>query len=598
MSSAPEQERAARLVFERWNEQLDTSFLPRRARTLGVCGALAELAALAEGWVRSGGQMRPAVDPDDGGHGVAMLPDVAAEAEGAVRDDVVLRNRYPERRDVLAEAAKRLKSEKPDDTSVRESLGRVNALLRGLRQLYVATCFEELDRLIADKPGGTDDIVSLVESAVSELRAIGWTDVGLREAAVGALAGGPATASAVNSLRDTVMRQAADFTCFVSLTLPEKRPPFPTDDATFAIVDALPDEPRVGRSLKRGSYVRVVVKACDATGAALVAYRRVLSTLGALTVSLPASRIDVSSDVVGVLSDGGLRGCEVQERLVEEKRTAKPEEVVRIIASSWRASATPAADPLHDAIRLRHRALVASDAESRLLLLWSGLERLTSGARGFRAALSAAKELVSDAVTFGKLRRDVGDLAATIEHAVTDEEKRRALLALVGGYGGPRVNREAVLDHLLSDENKLRQLLGLFYDEQPLLVHRCYRLWKDFGAGNAERRGKSIAAYHERSRERVGWQVGRIYRARNRIAHVGVGPERVRDLVGHAHFYLTQLIAICVHYGEKSEARSQDMLVRRMGQYQTFVQLLTKGDAACLTPKALMRPSSLVGGDD
>ena len=74
---------------------------------------------------------------------------------------------------------------------------------------------------------------------------------------------------------------------------------------------------------------------------------------------------------------------------------------MRILASSWHASSRQAADPLHDAIRLRHRALLASDPESRLLLLWSALERLTSGARGFKAALSAAKELVSHAVTFG-----------------------------------------------------------------------------------------------------------------------------------------------------------------------------------------------------
>ena len=91
--------------------------------------------------------------------------------------------------------------------------------------------------------------------------------------------------------------------------------------------------------------------------------------------------------------------------------------------------------------------------------------------------------------------------------------------------------------------------------------------------------------------------MGRIYRARNRIAHVGVGPERVRDLVGHAHFYLTQLIAICVHYGEQSDARAQDLLSRRMGQYQAFIQLLQRGDAECATAKALMRPSALVGGD-
>lgn len=590
--------RAARLVFERWTEQLETSYLPRRARTLGTCGALDELTALADGWVRSGGLMRPAVDPDDGGHGVAMLPDVGAEAERAIRDDVFLRRRQPQRRDVLADAAKRLKGEKPDDTAVRESLALVRALMKRWRREYLTGSFDELERIVANEPAAAEDLISLAESVVSELRALGWTDVGLGEAARHAISERGATPAAISVLRGIVLREASDFTCFVSLTLPRIRPPFPQDDATFALVDGLPVGEVVGRAPKRGTQVRVTIKAFDVTAAALTAHRRVLSTIGALTVSLPASRIDVASDVVGVvLPDGRLRGCEVQERLVEERRTAKPEEIVSILASSWRTSATPAADPLHDAIRLRHRALVASDAESRLLLLWSGIERLTSGARGFRAALGAAKELVSDAVTFGKLRRDVGDLAATIEHAVTHDERRLALHGLIGGFAGGRVDREKVLDHLLGDEPKLQQLVGLFYDEQPLLAQRCHGLWRDFGGGNPDRRGKSIADYHKRSQERVAWQVGRIYRGRNRIAHVGVGPERVRDLVGHAHFYLTQLVAICVHYAERSELRAQEVLSRRMGQYQAFVQLLAKGDPACTTAKVLLRPSTLVGGE-
>jgi len=72
--------RAYQLFFERWREQLETSFAPRRARTLGAISALDELIALAEGYVRSGGSTRPAIDPEDAGHGVRMLPDVAGEA--------------------------------------------------------------------------------------------------------------------------------------------------------------------------------------------------------------------------------------------------------------------------------------------------------------------------------------------------------------------------------------------------------------------------------------------------------------------------------------------------------------------------------------
>ena len=239
--------------------------------------------------------------------------------------------------------------------------------------------------------------------------------------------------------------------------------------------------------------------------------------------------------------------------------------------------------------------MMATDAESRLLLLWSGLERLTAGAGGYGGALSAARELVSRAVTLGKLRREVGDLTAMLEQETSqDTPRQRALLEKVGSYsdaaGRVHPDRAKVLEFLLGSEENLRELLSVFYDDRPLLVWRFHALWKDLGKGGERKRGTSIAEYHERSRERVSWQVARIYRARNRIAHIGVGPERMRDLAWHAHFYLTQLVAICVHYSERGETRAQDVLLRRAGQYDAMIKLLKEGDPIALAPETLLRP--------
>ena len=310
-------DRAAQLFLERWREQLGTSYTPRRARTLGACAALEELAALAESWIRSGGQLRPAVDPDEGGHGVAMLPDVAAETERTVRDDIVLGRRHQHRRDVLAETARRLKSEKADE--IREALGVLQAVLATVRPVYLRDSFDEVLSVVKAEPFPADDVVGLAEGIMSELRASGWTDVGLSEAADLACGASKPTASSLQSLRDMLLVKPTDFTCYVSLTLPKQRIPFPADVADFALVDNLPPGNNVGRPQKRGTHVRAVVRAVDPTAAAILAHRRVLATIGALTVSLPASRIDVSSDIVGVLlPDGTLRGCEVQDRLINE----------------------------------------------------------------------------------------------------------------------------------------------------------------------------------------------------------------------------------------------------------------------------------------
>lgn len=598
-------ERAARLFFDRWFEQLESMYTARRARTLGACAAVDEVVTLAESWLRSGGMTRPAIDPEEGGHGVVMLPDVAAETERILRADVYLERAHPARRDVLSEAVGRVKSEKPDDSRVRDVAGQLRVLIEPVSRTYVHGAFSCALEMIDQHPSAANDLVNVCENIVSHLRWIGWTDVALREVGGEIELRLGRSPNGVVALRDALTGPPSDFTCYVVVTLPQPRPPTNDDDSTFALVESLPSLPHRGRPIKSGPYARVVVTGLDPTAAAVLAHRRVLATMGALSVTLPASRIDVASEVVGVVVGDQLRGCETQERLVEEKRTARREELIHILSSSWRASSTPAANPLHDAIRLRHRALVgASDPESRLLLLWSAIERLTAGARGFKAALGAAKELVSHAVTFGKLRREIDDLATAMDLLAAKDERTRAdLRRVVGGHwaeagthGADRIDREKLLDHLLADELGLRAMVAPFYEKEPLVVQRCRKLWQDLGSGASRGRGKKIAEYHERSRQRVSWQVGRIYRARNRIAHVGVGPERVRDLVGHAHFYLTQLIAICVHYGGRTEAVAQTVLTRRMGQYSAFIQLLNREDEACLTAKALLRPSGAVDG--
>jgi hypothetical protein len=301
------------------------------------------------------------------------------------------------------------------------------------------------------------------------------------------------------------------------------------------------------------------------------------------------------------LVGGTIHTIDVQERLVWEKRKADTEEQQRIIRAAWTASLSRPADALHDALRLRHRAMMAQDADSRLLLLWSSLERLTAGAPGYPNALSAAKELVSHAVALGKLRRDIKDLTEKIGEAVAKEPSQKSKqFVLVGRKEAGRTepDRTRVLELLLGTKPDLRQLTDLVYDSAPLLAFRCHELWSAFGSGKPDSRGKSIAEYLERSRARVARQVGRIYRARNRIAHVGAGPEQIRDLVWHSHFYLTQLIAICVHYTESRPEQAQVLLLRRAGQYRAIIQLLKVNDPEATTPNALMRPVSIVSHGD
>ncbi|WP_437743938.1 hypothetical protein WMF39_02400 [Sorangium sp. So ce1504] len=597
MSNGHEGERTALLFIERWLEQLRTTFVPRRARTLCAHAALDEVLALAESFVRSGGSTRPAIEPADGGHGVHMLGDVALEAAHYVSGDEVLSAIYPKRKQVLHDLVLGMKAK---ENVTQDAVELLRALVSPLRRTALRDSFDRVLRTIEKSPKEHEAICTLSETIVSELRALGWSDEALDEAGAAAEADIRTRGSAgIEQLGRALTVPPGEFICFVAVSLPATRPPFPSDDPTLTLVDKLPELERHGRPTKGGPFLRAVVQAFDSHGAAAIAHRRVLSTLGALTVFLPGAHIEVASDIVAVLTGDALKMVELQEKLVEEKRKADRSEQARILKSAWEASRSSIADPLHDALRLRHRALMARDSESRLLLLWSSLERMTAGARGYDGALSAAKDLISYAVTFGKLRRDIGDLIGCITHTIAKDDTLKArFIELVGGKADKpwnEVDRFKILSILLGDNTELRKLTSLIYDLSPLLSFRCHELWKALGSGKEADRGKHLANYFERSRERVSRQVGRIYRARNRIAHVGAGAERVRDLVWHAHFYLTQLIAICVHYTESQPRRAQDILLERAGQYRAFLRLLQQGDPTAMSPQVLLRPSLAVG---
>ncbi|EYF06525.1 Hypothetical protein CAP_1655 [Chondromyces apiculatus DSM 436] len=414
-------ERAARLFFARWLEALTTTYPAHRARTVSVGVALDEVLALADSFVRSGGVTRATADPTESGHGVAMLPDVASEAVTVLRDDPLLKRPFGVRTRVLTELVERLKAK---DNVTAVLVEQLRAIVASLRDRYLEEGFAEAERLINDEPKRQGDIEKLAGALVSELRYQGWSDEGLRDVAREVCPQAASRADALQRLRLRVLVKPREFTCFVSVELQGQRLPFPEEQG-LSLVDALPQGKREGRPMKDGTYLKVNIHAVDPAAAAALAHRRVLSTLGAATIFLPGTGIQVASELVAVHTDPGvLHTFEVQERLPEEKRRASSEQISKILSASWRASAAPSADPLHDAIRLRHRAMMAVDPESRLLLLWTGLERLTAGTRGYGVALSAARELTScgGAMASGRIsEREMGRSAALLWPSTTND---------------------------------------------------------------------------------------------------------------------------------------------------------------------------------
>jgi hypothetical protein len=171
--------------------------------------------------------------------------------------------------------------------------------------------------------------------------------------------------------------------------------------------------------------------------------------------------------------------------------------------------------------------------------------------------------------------------------------ERAQLHELVGRTQGRRllVDQEKLLSFLLADEAVSRQLTAFFYDKDARLVQWYFHLRKALAGGDSA----NIAAYIDASRTRVERQVLRLYRARNSVAHAARGPAWLGELTRHASFYLTNMIAMVLHYREQEPGRAPiDILVTRAGQYAAYLELLRHASLRATDPLALLRPTSVV----
>ena len=312
-----------------------------------------------------------------------MLPDAVEEAEAILAEDPVLAEHTPQR-EALRLSVKSLVSSKRPPAIVEQT----RVLLASVAKEYLEWAFVAAIGWATNEPHKQSEMVGVAGAIVSTLRTLGWSD----ESLLAIHAQASSAAEPLKAIHALVQRPVRKFTCFVSVSFAHDVAWFRPTSKLKAIAKA-PTATPGQRPLKQGTHLEVELEAADEWSAAALAHRRVLATLGAATMFLARESAALASDVVGVrVGDGeDVRTFQVGDVLPQEHRRADHEEVARIVTKSWGLIEASVADPLHDAIRLRHRALLAQDSETRLLLLWTGLERITSGARGYDAALSAAR---------------------------------------------------------------------------------------------------------------------------------------------------------------------------------------------------------------
>lgn len=213
---------------------------------------------------------------------------------------------------------------------------------------------------------------------------------------------------------------------------------------------------------------------------------------------------------------------------IDEKQTARVLKSLNSLLNDVKIKNPEDFSKFVRAITLHGQALTSSDIESQFINLWTALEIM---GRNFQR-----KTIVEDVITsilpvislnypsrivdhWGKQAQAVApDFVDFVKGACSDLDWREAFLT----------KRMDVKDH--------EHACGI-------LTVRPALLFRSFNIGSKLSKPEKLLKDLERHEQVVRWQLRRIYRVRNIIAHSGVSPSYTASLLGNAHDYLDQVFS-------------------------------------------------------
>ena len=191
------------------------------------------------------------------------------------------------------------------------------------------------------------------------------------------------------------------------------------------------------------------------------------------------------------------------------------------------------------AIDLLSLASASGDARVRLINLWSSIETL-AGAHEGNTTLERVLNLVVPLVMSRLVSRRVRTLAISTQKlgvVLNDFEFGNGFRNSHAGFVSPR----DVLKTLAAPAHSKPICEYLRFAEHPLLRFRVFQEWQMFS--DPKRLRQSLS----RTKQRLEWQIARIYRARNLLVHQGEESPFLVPLVDNLQNYLSMTLQRAIH---------------------------------------------------
>lgn len=223
-------------------------------------------------------------------------------------------------------------------------------------------------------------------------------------------------------------------------------------------------------------------------------------------------------------------------------------------------------------------ARTSVNPENQLISFWSAIEVLLSEPRDQPRIVHYAG-LITPCITLRHTRRQVTYLFDRL--LVTYKHKFRKILEPLANGSPPITARNFASMMFLPEHAASRQALCEILSENPLALHRVWKLHHDY------RDIKSAETTVRDHYNRVSWQLHRIYRARNQLVHSGKMPSYLESVILNLAEYYRSSIATLINRAKTEHYRSDiDQIVAEIGiQYGIVTSKLQKrGPSVDLTP--------------
>lgn len=200
------------------------------------------------------------------------------------------------------------------------------------------------------------------------------------------------------------------------------------------------------------------------------------------------------------------------------------------------------------AVSLHNSALDSKEPTNQLLDLWTAVETLIGFKSGDEDKINVVCEIVTSVLNRIYLYSHMAQLYKDIS-AVLGGEGERVINAIRGEEQD--IWKLAKMLAVEDFQESYKELYGML-EEYPLLQYRMEYFSKKIFVDS-----KSVYEELKRHKQKLKWQIMRIYRNRNMIVHNGEHMPYLNIILGNLHYYIDAMFDLLIEYYHLGIERNQ-----------------------------------------